>query len=204
MRRRRLVTLVAAASLSAGADACSTDTFGADAGDASMSNPQADFCDAEAHYFTHCNIMCQSALTNCGLIYSGFAPGVAAAYANCANMDRLACTTDFLSLINEPCMQSQLSGFANDSGALVKLAGDYCKSCGLPEPQCSATFAQNPNVGYVSSLFDDSLINNVDKTCTKPDAGIAIGTDASACTGAFGLCEVLTIGVTFPYQACKD
>ena len=210
MRWWRLLAIVpvGAAALAFG-NACSTDTFVPDGGDGSLadvstSNPQADFCDAQATFFKGCgytNSCFQQAMKNCGSTYSYFAPAVTAAYTSCVGLGRLTCATDFGKLFGQPCIQDQLSTWVNDSGALAKLGQDFCTKCLPADPNCTANFAKSgTGIGYVASIFDDAIISDIDNGCAQPppsDAG-------TACATTFYICELVEIVQNVPGINCAD
>ena len=208
MRWWRLLAVVVTGGASlALANACSTDSFGPDGGDATADatadaaveadNPQQDFCNAQAAFFAHCSFTdaCYKAiLNNCGTLYSYFAPGVTTAFTTCATANELPCTTDFGKLFAAPCMQMQ--NLANDSGAYAKLTADYCQKCEAADAACPANFDSNSNSpGYLSSIFDDFIVNNIDTSCAQ-------GASTAFCTASFEVCAAYTIGSVLPQETC--
>jgi hypothetical protein len=217
MRLKWLALLALAAPALVGGYACSTDTFGTDAGDAASeaANPLTDFCSAEATYFAHCgyDAGCSAKnLNNCGVAYSTLNPAVAAAYTSCADMNALSCA-GVVAALDSNCVKTALVGYVNDGGAYPKLAADYCKWCDKTSNliTCEANFAKQGGNGYSVSLLADGVVNAVDTTCAlalalaDPDGG-PIGSDAGtvSCSTAFSVCELVVIAGSLPSNACTD
>jgi hypothetical protein len=183
--------------------ACSTDTFQTDGGTVVS---QGDFCDAAAGYFNHCGYdaaCAQKDLNNCGVIYGALDPAIATAYAQCASANQLECGLDFFTLLNKTCMQGKLAGFVNDSGALANLTTDYCNACEQGST-CPSKFVTAGNGGYAAALFNDTIINQIDTQCAKKlDGSVAVGDASVSCHDAFLLCEYVTLGLSFPPEACS-
>jgi len=195
--------------------ACTSDTFVGDDGGDSASDArgpvtQADYCDAEARFLAHCQVDAACAMTNlnnCGSVFAALNPALAAALVACIDKDQLDCKLEFGSMIVSPCVQSELAGYTNDSGALAQLASDFCKACDPGSATCAGKFASAPDQpGYIPSLFADSLITQVDNSCAKKlDGGVATAGDASlTCTDQFVLCDYILFGLTLPKDACQD
>ncbi len=198
--------------------ACSTDTFqsndggDATAGDAASGDAspptQADFCDAEAVYYTHCGYTGACAvkdLGSCGSIFASLDPAVVAAFTVCANAEQLDCV-DFFTLTTEACMSGHLPSGFNTSQALATLTSDYCKTCGKTDSTCAATFTAINQPGYIAALFADSIIGNIDTVCAKALDGGSFVTDGGtvSCSTVFTVCELGVAGGSLPKDACKE
>ncbi len=192
--------------------ACTSDTFtgdgGADgAGDAAGPATQAEFCDAEATYYAHCNVDAACAttnITNCGSLFAYLSPAFATAVARCMEQNQLDCNATFSSVASSPCVQTELAGTSNGGSAFNELATDFCKWCGTTQ-SCVASFGASDQPGYAASLFSDPVINQIDKSCTpKTDASAANSDGGLTCAQDFELCEYIVLGLMLPKNACQD
>jgi hypothetical protein len=210
------VTISGAACL---AYACSNDTFtGDDGGDGTSAtdaqpetSPQADFCDAEATYLAKCKVDAACAyanLSSCGQLYADLNPVLTAAVTACIELDQLGCKFELSDILTSACVQSQLSGYVNDGGAITQLGIDFCKACDPASPaSCEAKFAAAiDQPGYLPSMFTNPIITQIDIGCAKKlDGGPVIVGDASIdCLNQFLLCEVLTFQTQIPKDNCVD
>ncbi len=204
--KRTLLAVAVLCPMIAAAYACSTDTFtGSDASDGA--SPQSDFCSAEAVYVHQCfgDASClQADLNNCGATFSALSPGFAAALTKCMQGNDLQCTSDVSKLLASPCVSGALAGYVNDSGALAKLATDYCARCDKADAACAANFASTSD-GLIASLFADPVITNID-TCEKLlDGGLITTVDASYdCKTQSLLCAAAIANASLPASACSD
>ena len=211
--RRTLLAVAVLAPMIAAAYACSTDTF--TAGDASDEGgggvTQADFCAAEAHYFTSCgeiDAACvQQDLKQCGALYGDFTSGFATAVAHCWWVGNFACNTELGKAAVSGCITGELAeaGYQNDSGALASFAKDFCAKCDPDSSTCEGKFAASTDQpGYYAAMFNDNIINSMDNCMKLVDAApITVG-DSGACLAKALGCEALAISLAGPPEACGD
>ncbi len=201
MKWRVLIAGAVVGALGWAAYACTSDTF-----DGGAPATQAEFCDAEATYYSYCHIdaACVATnLNNCGSLYSYLSAPFATAIAHCAEKDQIDCNATYGSMITTPCVQNELADASNTSSALANLAADFCKACGATQ-SCVQKFASTTDQpGYLASLFSDPIVNQIDNTCIpKNDAGFNDG--GLTCAQQFALCEYVVLGFTLPKGACQE
>jgi hypothetical protein len=214
--RRALVAIAVLGPMTAAVYACTTDDFtndgGAEAGVESGVEggvTQAEFCAAEALYFSNCGYdaaCAQTDLKSCGALFAAFSNGFAAALAHCMEIIQLPCSGEFTKTLGSPCITQELTGYVNDSGVLAAFANDFCNACDKGSSTCAGKFASAANQpGYIPSLFSDGVIQQMDNCEKNLDGGVILTPDGSvSCLQQTLLCEYYAIGNAGPPSACTD
>ncbi len=217
--KRRVWAIASIAPAAFATYACSTDSFqssdaGDDGGDAttgtdsSDTTTQSDFCDAEATYYARCDPRaCNSDnVKNCGAVFSDLNGRVARAIVDCQSA--IACGANeniFNAFVQSTCLVDDLEGGLTSS-TLANLASEVCAKCDPTNPNCATHFVSlNPlGAGSLVGLFNDTIIGDVNQTCTKDLDGGTGDAGVSACIGAYFSCSIAVIGIHVPSDKCAD
>ena len=207
MRRAILASLLFAVPAGFGAWACTTDSFSQDGGEGGAVITATDFCNGLTEYINRCSpgTCLDQMKTQCPTLFTDLNATVTRVATQCEEAGTLACDTDYTKALSEsPCFTKGIEGGIH-TPAVDKLAKDYCMTCRPADvAACVANF-DNPGppmaIGFGVSLFDDSVVANLDEKCTKPDGGTDAG---GVCDVLFAVCVYDILGASIPPLGCVD
>jgi hypothetical protein len=163
-------------------------------------SPEGAFCDALRSYYQRCQYAAQCDqrnLDNCAVYGAALSEVARAAFEACQSS--IACARGGAAWVHETCVRNRLTA-ATPTTVQVKLADDYCATCGQASTACTLTAFYNEGIiqatdgpGFDSLLYNDTLVRTVDQTCVN----------ALSCVG-FRICEDSSLTSQVPADACRD